>query len=242
MGNDASCPTIMSLPIKTAISTAGQMWVMPLYSRVRLMAGLARVNADRIATLKRWIPFNSAGNNLVDAGIGEIITGTDVSNEIGCDIGLPSGVRELTAGDIDTLEVQKCGRTTCHTTGTVTDIDVTVDVGYELLTPTGIVPRSYQFIHQIFTTYMSTSGDSGSLIMDMDNKAVGLLFAGSSTVTVATPIQTVFDELNIELQGLLYICIPGAHSSQYMCDRRPEFITPLPAIGAPCCYVYARRA
>ena len=182
-----------------------------------LDGGSCAGNADRIATLKRWIPFNSAGNNLVDAGIGEIITGTDVSNEIGCDIGLPNGVRELTAGDIDTLEVQKCGRTTCHTTGTVTDIDVTVNVGYELLTPTGIVPRSYQFIHQIFTTYMSTSGDSGSLIMDMDNKAVGLLFAGSSTVTVANPIQTVFDELNIELPRPTIHCIPGGPFNTRIC-------------------------
>lgn len=182
-----------------------------------LDTGTCAGNADRIATLKRWIPFMSAGNNLVDAGIGEIINGSDVNNAIGCDIGSVNGIRELVAADVNILEVQKCGRTTCHTTGTVTDIDVTVDVGYELLTPTGIVPRTYRFIHQIFTTDMSTSGDSGSLILTMDKKAVGLLFAGSSTVTVASPIQTVFDELNVEFPISVIHCYSGGPIGPPVC-------------------------
>ena len=78
------------------------------------------------------------------------------------------GIRELTEDDNDVLQVQKCGRTTCYTTGTVMDIDVTVDVGYE--SEGGEV--TYRFVHQIFLTDMSDSGDSGSLILDMDMKPV----------------------------------------------------------------------
>jgi hypothetical protein len=172
---------------------------------------------DKIATLKRWIPFQTAGDNLVDGAIGEITLDSDVSNEIGCDIGLVNGIRDLITDDIDTLQVQKCGRTTCYTTGTVIDIDATIDVNYEILTDTGIDVRSFRFIHQILTTNMSTSGDSGSLIMDMDRRAVGLLFAGSDVITVASPIQTVFDELNIEFPIPEVHCYIGGPDRELHC-------------------------
>jgi hypothetical protein len=172
---------------------------------------------DRIATLKRWIPFQTASDNLVDAAIGEITTDSDVNNEIGCDIGQVNGIRDLVADDIDSLQVQKCGRTTCHTTGTVIDIDATVDVGYEVLTDTGIEARTFRFIHQILTTSMSDSGDSGSLIMDMDRRAVGLLFAGSDVITIANPIQTVFDELDIEFPTPELHCYVGGPDMEIHC-------------------------
>jgi hypothetical protein len=166
----------------------------PLVQPGTLDGGTCATTADRIATLKRWIPFTS-GNNLVDAAIGEIITDSDVSYQIGCDLGTIAGIRELTEDDVDVLQVQKCGRTTCYTTGTVMDIDVTALVGYER----GGTEETYRFVHQIFLTDMSDGGDSGSIILDMEMNAVGLLFAGSDTVTVASPIQTVFNELNVEL-------------------------------------------
>lgn len=166
-------------------------------------------STDRIGTLKRWIPFISSGDNIVDAAIADLDNDADVQTQIGCDIGEVNGIRELVAADIDNLQVQKCGRTTCYTTGTIVDIDVTCDVGYEVLTPSGPVGRSYRFIHQIFITDMSDPGDSGSLILDMDRKAVGLLFAGSSTITVASPIQTVFNEMDIEFPPPEIHCFIG---------------------------------
>ncbi|GAJ03004.1 unnamed protein product, partial [marine sediment metagenome] len=162
----------------------------PIVQPGTLDGGTCTTDVDRIATLKRWIQFNSTGDNLADAAIGDIIHDSDISDEIGCDLGRVQGIRELTEDDIDVLQVQKCGRTTCHTTGTVIDIDVTVNVEYG----TGAV---YRFIHAIFFTDMSDPGDSGSLILDMDMKAVGLLFAGSDTVTVANPIQTVLGQMNV---------------------------------------------
>ena len=47
---------------------------------------------------------------------------------------------------------------------------------------------------------MSEGGDSGSLIVDAtENKAVGLLFAGSTLATIFTPIDLVLSALNITI-------------------------------------------
>jgi|GEM_PF-190956 len=198
----------------------------PIVQPGTLDGGTCATSADRIATLKRWMPFKTTGDNLVDAAIGEIINDSDVSDEIGCDMGRVQGIRELTADDIDALQVQKCGRTTCHTTGTVMDIDVTVDVEYG----TG---ATYRFVHQIFLTDMSDPGDSGSLILDMERKAVGLLFAGSDTVTVANPIQTVLDELNVEFPSPpeLHCRVGGPDSTIHCITGGPD--TPQCFIGGP---------
>jgi hypothetical protein len=57
--------------------------------------------------------------------------------------------------------------------------------------------RLLRFENQILTTRMSAPGDSGSLVLDLSNKAVGLLFAGSDTVTLLNPIQLVLDKLEV---------------------------------------------
>ena len=51
------------------------------------------------------------------------------------------------------------------------------------------------------TTNMSAGGDSGSLVATKDeNKAVGLLFAGSSVATILNQIQHVRSLLRIEIR------------------------------------------
>jgi len=96
-------------------------------------------------------------------------------------------VAEVSVGDT----VQKSGRTTGVTQGEVIAIDVTVDVNYG---PQG----NARFVDQILTSDMSNGGDSGSAILDLNRNVVGLLFAGSDTVTIMNPIQTVFSKLGIE--------------------------------------------
>ena len=54
------------------------------------------------------------------------------------------------------------------------------------------------FSNQFVVGPMSEAGDSGSLILDMNNKAVGLLFAGSSKATICNEITNVCDSLNIK--------------------------------------------
>lgn len=91
-------------------------------------------------------------------------------------------------GDI----VEKTGRTTNFTTGKILAIHATVDVNYGS-------NRVARFVDQIVTSNMSAGGDSGSLVCDIKEGAVGLLFAGSSRVTIANSIVRVQNRLGIRL-------------------------------------------
>ncbi|MBW3593114.1 MAG: S1 family peptidase, partial [Actinobacteria bacterium] len=90
------------------------------------------------------------------------------------------------------MVVQKTGRTTNHTTGRITAINATVDVGFG-------GGRIGRFRDQIITTNMSAGGDSGSLVMTLDEVAVGLLFVGSSVATIANQIENVRSLLRAEV-------------------------------------------
>ena len=91
------------------------------------------------------------------------------------------------------MQVHKCGRTTNYSIGRITAVHATVDVNYG----GGRVAR---FRDQIITTNMSAGGDSGSMVATREgNKAVGLLFAGSSVATILNQIQHVRSLLRIEI-------------------------------------------
>ncbi len=126
-----------------------------------------------------------AGNNLVDAALA---TPTEeISDEI-IQIGKPNGIAQAMLG----TEVQKFGRTTSYTTGQVIQVNATVNVEYG---PAKVAT----FYNQFMTGSMSAGGDSGSAILNMNNDIVGLLFAGSETVTIINPIGKVFELLGISL-------------------------------------------
>jgi hypothetical protein len=94
------------------------------------------------------------------------------------DIGAMSGWNDNPTVD---MAVQKTGRTTGHTTGNIIGLNATVFVQYDM----GVL----EFRDQIITGDMSAGGDSGSLLLDMSNAVVGLLFAGSNTITIHNPIK-----------------------------------------------------
>ncbi len=126
------------------------------------------------------------GINRVDAALARPVSPDIVSNEI-LYIGTPTGVGEATLG----TKVQKSGRTTGHTQGTVTQIDATLRIDYN--------GRSALFTGQLVAGPMSQPGDSGSAVLDMDGRVVGLLFAGSNVATIFNPIDEVLSALNVEL-------------------------------------------
>lgn len=128
----------------------------------------------------------TAGVNRVDAALARPLSPELVSNEI-LYIGAPTGVGTATLG----TEVQKTGRTTDHTQGTVTQIEATLRIDYE--------GRTALFTGQLVAGAMSQPGDSGSAVLDMDGRVVGLLFAGSDVATVINPIHEVFSALDVEL-------------------------------------------
>jgi len=126
------------------------------------------------------------GVNRVDAALGHPVSPDIVSNEI-LYIGAPTGAGEATLG----TEVQKTGRTTGHTQDIITQIDATVSINYN--GPTAL------FTGQLVAGAMSQGGDSGSAVLDMDRRVVGLLFAGSTTTTIINPIDEVLSALNVEV-------------------------------------------
>jgi len=124
--------------------------------------------------------------NQVDAAIARPLSADLVERQI-LEIGLPQGVHEATLG----TRVQKSGRTTGHTQGTIRQIDVTIGVDYD--------GRTATFTDQLMAGAMSSGGDSGSAVLDEAGYVVGLLFAGSDLTTVITPIQLVLDALSIQI-------------------------------------------
>jgi hypothetical protein len=137
--------------------------------------------ADFIARLSRYVPIQfisptSAPCNYVDAAIAEGNL-QDLNREIYWVGYLKRLYIAPKIGDI----VEKAGRTTGFTTGKVTNINGTVNVNYG----GGKVAK---FCRQIITTNISAPGDSGSLVANLDEGAVGLLFAGSSTRTIVNNI------------------------------------------------------
>ena len=148
--------------------------------------------SDLIARLTRYVPIKfhtstSKPLNYVDAAIAE-----GNFHDLSREVYWGGYVKDLyTAPKVNDI-VQKTGRTTGFTTGRVTNINGTVDVNYG-------GGRLARFRNQIITTRMGAPGDSGSLVMNRDEAAVGLLFAGSSTRTIVHNILMVQLLLRVRL-------------------------------------------
>jgi hypothetical protein len=126
-------------------------------------------------------------NNKVDAALAKPLDPDMFTGEIR-GIGMVSGTKSAALGQ----SIRKSGRTTDLTTGTVTLLNATVNVAYGA--------KTARFTGMVITTPMSQGGDSGSLIVDgSENKAVGLLFAGSPQATIFIPINEVLDALEINI-------------------------------------------
>lgn len=125
--------------------------------------------------------------NRVDAALARV-PDKSLLNPAIIDIGgPPRGITEPELG----MPVVKSGRTSGLTEGQVRQIDVTVNVRYG--------ERQARYVNQIMVSPFSQPGDSGSLVLDYERQAVGLLFAGSEHVTVVSPIELVLAALNVEL-------------------------------------------
>lgn len=128
--------------------------------------------------------------NLIDAAVARPLNDGDILDEI-LEIGAISGTVEAVPG----MPLRKSGRTTELTTGEVLAVDTTVTVGYG-------AGRTAVFEQQLVAGAMSQPGDSGSLVVEADSqRAVGLLFAGSDTTTIFSPIQFVEDLLNVNVSS-----------------------------------------
>lgn len=128
-----------------------------------------------------------AATNLVDAATARPLDPGWVSDEI-AGLGAVRGQARAELG----MRIAKSGRTTGLTTGTIDQVDVTVDVQYG-------AGRVARFTDQVMAGAMSQGGDSGSAVLDTEGNVVGLLFAGSDKTTVINRIEHVFAALEIGL-------------------------------------------
>lgn len=146
--------------------------------------------ASQAATASASISVKAqvAVDNALDAALAKPNDPTAFSTDIR-HIGTITGTKAPQIG----MAVRKAGRTTDYTQSMITLLNATVNVGY--VTVRG--PRTARFTGQVITQPFSQGGDSGSLVVDgSENKAVGLLFAGSAMATIFTPIDVVLAALN----------------------------------------------
>jgi hypothetical protein len=89
----------------------------------------------------------------------------------------------------DTIRIDdvvfKVGRTSGATRGTVTAVEATVRITYDA----GMV----LFDRQCLTTPMSAAGDSGSLIIESNGVACGILLGGSDSSSIFSPMLTILE-------------------------------------------------
>ncbi|MDD1657621.1 MAG: S1 family peptidase [Methanomicrobiales archaeon] len=154
----------------------------------RSVAVLANVLANLVGSRTRLLAVRfQEEENRVDAALAMPVNPADLSAEI-LELGT---IRAIGSAGLGTA-VRKSGRTTGLTSGEILQVDVTADISYGA----GLTAR---FTDQIMAGAMSSGGDSGSAVLDLENNLVGLLFAGSDTTTVINPISHVVDALGIGL-------------------------------------------
>jgi len=177
-----------------------------ILQRSRLDGG--QVPGDVVGELREWIKLRPRASNRVDAAIATIADGVDVEPNLLQ--GLVKGKdRRLAGVGADFLDegtiVYKLGRTTGATIGRITAFEVdNVVIQYDR----GQLRYDGQIeIEGNSDRAFSAGGDSGSIIVDADGKALALLFAGGDTggsnglgLTYANPIQTVLTDLDVELE------------------------------------------
>lgn len=171
--------------------------------------------ADQIGTLAAYRPivFSGTASNTMDAAIAQV-NGSDIGFGTPTDDGYGEPGTAI-FGDANGdgifddknallgLPVQKYGRTTKLTKGAITGINATLTICYEVVFI--FCTKSARFVDQIIIEPggFSGGGDSGSLIVtdDANKSPVALLFAGSSTQTIANRLDLVLDYFDVSIDG-----------------------------------------
>jgi hypothetical protein len=158
--------------------------------------------ADKVGELLRFVRLKREGINLVDCAAATIDPEIEFDPQAITGVGKLAGLGDAILAEDDA--VRKVGRTTGKTGGRVTafeldDVIVRFDMG--LLRFNNQVEIEGSGDHPF-----SLGGDSGSLIVDSDRRAVALLFAGGDHggsngkgLTYANPLRSVLDALKADL-------------------------------------------
>ena len=172
-----------------------------------IQPGLIDVNCDVNAAqvvgyLAGWADPLAGAN--IDAAIAEVAPGmVDLNGDI-------LGIGRPAAGTVAAYvgqRVKKSGRTTGLTSSQVSALNATIQVDYETECA-GQVVGTATFTGQIIVSNPGegflTGGDSGSMLLEdeaVSPRAVGLLYAGSSSTAIANPIDEVLGALGVTMIG-----------------------------------------
>ena len=161
----------------------------------------AAASAQNVATL---VKTSSLPGSNVDCSSATIVSGLVNTNGSILEIGTISA--STIAASVNQA-VKKSGRTTGLTRSTVSGLNATISVTYENECAGGTA-FTKTFTGQILVkntrSRFLSGGDSGSLMVQdltTNPKAVGLLFAGSSSIAVANPINSVLSFFGATMVG-----------------------------------------
>ncbi len=171
------------------VATAGDPVIQPGLVDINCTAS----NAQNVATLSGSGSLPGAN---VDAGYAQVISGMVSTNGAILEIGTISAT---TVSASVGQAVKKSGRTTGLSRSSVSGLNANVSVQYDNECAGGVA-FSKTFSGQILVSNNGSgflnSGDSGSLMVEdvtTNPRAVGLLYAGSSSIAVANPIDDVLN-------------------------------------------------
>jgi hypothetical protein len=174
-------------------------------------------SADTIATLYSFIPFNDDKPNIVDAALAmptnQNIASPYILSDDKLNVVSINGIRSVTSP----IRVKKYSRTSDEDWGEVLDFNFTVAVDFDDF-------KTRNFVDQILVSIETRGGDSGSILLDEDNRAVGLVFAGGIDKTgrwfgVANKIRNVLAMLSDENTDIS----DGWSRTQSMMEPPPQF-------------------
>ncbi len=185
----------------TRVATTGDPIIQPGLIDVGCNAN----NAQQVATL---VKVSSLPNSNVDCSIAKVLDGKVRTDGSILEIGT---ISSRTVAAALNQAVKKSGRTTGLSTSTISGLNATVSVVYDDECA-GSQAFTKTFTGQIIIANRASrflaGGDSGSLMVEnlattppTPPRAVGLLFAGSTSLAVANPIGEVLSYLGATMVG-----------------------------------------
>ena len=179
------------------VSTLGDSVIQPGLIDV----GCNSANAQSVGTL---VKLSSLPDFNVDVSIAQASSGMVSTN--GSILGIGT-ISKTTLAPKLKMGVKKSGRTTGLTSSTISGLNATISVTYENECAGGTA-FTHTFTGQIVISNRGhrflDSGDSGSLMVEnvtTNPRAVGLLYAGSSSSAIANPIGEVLTFVGSKLGG-----------------------------------------
>ncbi|MGL5244124.1 MAG: trypsin-like peptidase domain-containing protein [Sarcina sp.] len=153
-------------------------------ARLSKVVNLNYIGDNALKKISSKNPVQKKYSNIMDVALAEVKPKVSYSKEV-FRVGAINGTSSVKVGD----RIQKVGAFSGYTRGTVLSLHFTVvmDMRY----------GNSIFINQINTTSMSEEGDSGSLVLNENNKVIGLLIGGSDGTSVITPIDVILKVLNV---------------------------------------------